>query len=105
MRVFTLCTHFEAVSTEAMRIKCLAQGHSILMQPWFELSISVSRNLHLNHMTNMLLKNTLFSLTTFIFLTFFAKFSFSINLDTTKMLKNLLHQAEKFCIVDNSIKY
>ena len=39
---------------EAIRIKCLVQGHDILMQPGFEPSISVSRNRHSNHMTNML---------------------------------------------------
>ena len=47
-------TRFSAESTEAMRIKCVAQGHNILMQPRFEPSIVVSRNLHdqyagLNH--------------------------------------------------------
>ena len=41
--------HFTAESTEIMRIKCLAQGLTMLMQ----LSISISRNRHLNHMTNM----------------------------------------------------
>ena len=45
-------SHFTAESTEAMRIKCIAQGHNILM-PGFELSASVSRNLHYDHMTNM----------------------------------------------------
>ena len=34
-------THFTAESTEAMQIKCLAQGHNILM-PGFEPSTSVS---------------------------------------------------------------
>ena len=38
-------THFTAESTEAMRIKCLAQGHNILM-PEFEPSTPVSRNRH-----------------------------------------------------------
>ena len=37
-----------------MQIKCLAQGHNILMQPAFELSIFVSRCWHLIHLTNML---------------------------------------------------
>ena len=46
-------THFTTESTEAMRIKCLAQGRNILM-PGFEPSTSVSRNQHSNHMTNML---------------------------------------------------
>ena len=46
-------THFTAESTEAMQIKCLAQGHDILM-PEFAPSASVSRNRHSNHMTNML---------------------------------------------------
>ena len=36
-------THFTAESTEAMQIKCLAQGHNILMSG-FEQSTSVSRN-------------------------------------------------------------
>ena len=45
--------HFTAESTEAMRIKCLAQGHNILM-PGFVPSTSVSRNRHSDHMTNML---------------------------------------------------
>ena len=42
-------THFTAESTEAMRIKCLAQGHNILM-PGFEPPTSVSSNRHPNHM-------------------------------------------------------
>ena len=46
-------THFTAESTEVMRIKCLAQGHSILL-PGFEPSKSSSRNRHSNHMTNIL---------------------------------------------------
>ena len=46
-------THFTAESTEVMRIKCLAQGHNILMSG-FETSIFASRNQHSNHMTNML---------------------------------------------------
>ena len=46
-------THFTAESTEAMRIKCLAQKRSILI-PGFQPSTSVSRNQHTNHMTNML---------------------------------------------------
>ena len=44
-------THFTAESTEAMPIKCLAQGHNILM-PGLEPSTPVSRNRHSNHMTN-----------------------------------------------------
>ena len=32
-KVFQRGTNFTAESTEAMRIKCLAQGHNILMQP------------------------------------------------------------------------
>ena len=36
-----------------MQIKCLAQGHNILMSG-FEPSTSVSRNQHSNYMTNML---------------------------------------------------
>ena len=35
MRVFPPGTHLSAESTEAMRIKCLAQGHNKLMQPGF----------------------------------------------------------------------
>ena len=41
-------THLTAESTEAMRIKCLAQGNNILL-PGFEPSTSVSRNRHYNH--------------------------------------------------------
>ena len=40
--VFMYDTHFAAESTEAMRIKCLDQGHNILMLPGFELKIAVS---------------------------------------------------------------
>ena len=47
-------THFTAESTEAMWIKCLALGQNTLMLLGFELSITVSRNRHLNHMTNMI---------------------------------------------------
>ena len=36
MRVFPPGTRFTAQSTEAMPIKCLVQGHNILIQPWFE---------------------------------------------------------------------
>ena len=54
--VFQPRTHFTAESTEAMRIKCLAHGHNILMQTGFNLLISVSRNQHLSHMTTMLLE-------------------------------------------------
>ena len=35
-------THFTAESTEAMRMKCLAQGNNILL-PGFEPSTSVSK--------------------------------------------------------------
>ena len=35
MSVFLSGTHFTAESTEAIQIKCLAQGHNLLMQPWF----------------------------------------------------------------------
>ena len=45
-------THFTAESTEAMQIKCLAQGNNILMLG-FEPSTSASRNRHSNHMTNI----------------------------------------------------
>ena len=51
-------THFISESTEAMQIKCLAQGHNILMQPALEPSIAVFRNQNLNHMTNMLINYT-----------------------------------------------
>ena len=53
-RVTLSGTHFSADSTEAIRIKCLAQGRNILMQSGFEPSIAVSRNRQLSHMTNML---------------------------------------------------
>ena len=56
MMVFTSFAHFTTESTEAMQIKCLAQGHNILMKPEFEPPIAVSRNQHLNHMTNSKLK-------------------------------------------------
>ena len=36
-------THFATESTEAMQIKCLAQGHNVLM-PGFEPSTYASRN-------------------------------------------------------------
>ena len=45
-------THFTGESTEAMQIKCLAQGHNILMVG-FKLSTSVSINRHSNHMSNI----------------------------------------------------
>ena len=54
MRVFLSGIYFAAKSTEAMRTKCLAQGHNIMMQQGFESSISVSRNRHLIHMSCML---------------------------------------------------
>ena len=44
MMVFPSGTHLSAELTEAMQIKCLAQGHNALMQPRIELSIAVSRN-------------------------------------------------------------
>ena len=46
-------THFTDEYTEAMRIRCLAQGHNILMLSWFEPSTSVSRNRHPNQITIM----------------------------------------------------
>ena len=46
-------THFTAESTEAIRVKCLAQGRNILM-PEFEPSTPVSRSRHFNHMSNIL---------------------------------------------------
>ena len=46
-------THFTAESTEAMRIKCLAQGNNILL-PGFKSSTSVARNRHSNQTTNLL---------------------------------------------------
>ena len=52
MRLSSSGNHFTAESTEAMRIKCLAQGHSILMPGS---STSVFRNQHSNHTTNLLL--------------------------------------------------
>ena len=52
-RVFASGTHITAKSTEATRIKCLTQGHSILMQREFEPSMAVSRNRQLTHMTHM----------------------------------------------------
>ena len=55
-RVLPSGTHFVAKLTEAMLTKCRAQGHNILMQSGFEPSITVSRNRHLTHMTNMLQK-------------------------------------------------
>ena len=52
--VFQPGTHFTAESTEAMRIECLAHGHSILTQAGFEPSTSVSIDRYLSNMTNML---------------------------------------------------
>ena len=43
MRVLPSGTHWSAVSTEAMRIKCLAQEHDILIQFGIEPSTSVAR--------------------------------------------------------------
>ena len=48
MRLSPPGTDFTAESTEVMRIKCLVQGHNMLM-PGFEPSTSVSRNRHSNH--------------------------------------------------------
>ena len=45
-------THLTTGSTEATRIKCLAQGHLILM-PGFEPSTLASRIRHPNHMNNV----------------------------------------------------
>ena len=45
--------HFTAESTDAMRIKCLDQGRKILI-PGFELSASVSRNVHPSRTTSVL---------------------------------------------------
>ena len=56
MRVFQPGAHDTAELTEAMQIKCLAQGHNILMEPRIEPSISVFRNGLLNLTTNMLLR-------------------------------------------------
>ena len=60
---------FYRCSTEALQIKCLAQGHSILL-PGFEPSTSSSRNRHSSHMTNVLLisPNMLIQHTTRMFL-------------------------------------
>ena len=52
MRLSPPGTHFTAESTEAMQIKCLPQGHNILMSG-FEQSTSVTRGRHSNHSTNM----------------------------------------------------
>ena len=53
--------NFTAESTEAMQMKCLAQGHNILM--WgFEQSTSVTRIRHSNHLTNMLIYIYIFRL-------------------------------------------
>ena len=53
MRLSPPGTDFTTESTEAMRIKRLAQGHNILL-PGFEPSTSVSRNRHSSQTTNML---------------------------------------------------
>ena len=47
--VFQSGPYFTDESTEAMRIKCLAQGHNILIQPQFEPPIAVTRNGYLTH--------------------------------------------------------
>ena len=52
-------THLTAESTEAMRIKCHAQGYIILTQPGFEPSTAVIRKRHLTNMTIMLRYNVL----------------------------------------------
>ena len=58
-RVFTYGTHFTAETTEAMRIKCLAQEHNILMLLGFEPSTSLSISRHLSHMTKCTIKCTM----------------------------------------------
>ena len=57
--VVPLCTHFTAESTEAMRIKCLAQGHKILM-PGFASYQYLSEN---SAVLDISLASTLMSLT------------------------------------------
>ena len=57
-RVFQSGTHFSSELTEAMQIKCLAQGHNIVIQPGIEPPFDVTRNRHLTHMTNMLRRHT-----------------------------------------------
>ena len=52
--IFSSGTHFTDESTDAMRIKSLAQGHNILIFSGFKPSIAESRNIHPIHMTNML---------------------------------------------------
>ena len=52
MSIFPSGNHLSAESTEAMWIKCLAQGH-MLMQPRVETLIAVSRIQHLTLMTNI----------------------------------------------------
>ena len=52
-RMFQFGVHFSAESTEAIRIKCVAQEHKILMQPRIELTISASRNRVFTHTINM----------------------------------------------------
>ena len=47
--------HLSAETTVAKRIRCLAQGHNILVHPGFEPLIAVSRNLHLFNLINFLL--------------------------------------------------
>ena len=54
MRIILSGAHSSDESIVAMRVKCAAQGHNILIQPWFKPSMAVSRNRHLTHMTNML---------------------------------------------------
>ena len=54
MRVSPPGIHFIAESTEAMRMKCLAEGHNMLMLG-FVPSTSVSRSHHPNHITIMLI--------------------------------------------------
>ena len=52
MRLSPPGTSFAVELTEAMQIKCVAQGHNILV-PGFQLSTSVSRK-HFNHISNLL---------------------------------------------------
>ena len=60
MRVFLSGNDFTAESTEAMRVKCLSQGHSILMQLEFKPLITVSLNRHLTNITYILIRLSLY---------------------------------------------
>ena len=53
-RVSPYGTRLTAESIEAMRLKCLAQGHNALMLPGFKPSITVSTNRRLTDMTNII---------------------------------------------------